>query len=118
MAMESTTRRYGEGSSEWSDRAEQTGDKAKQWGEQAKEKAAKFGETAKMKAAEFGEKAKDMADHQKDKVGTRLEEAGHYLRSKDSGEMWHDAEEYVRHHPMQAVLGAVVAGILVGRILK
>lgn len=82
MAMESTTRRYGEGSGEWADRAEQAGDKAKQSGEQAKEKVMHLGETAKMKAAEFGGKAKDMADAQKDKVDTRLEEAGHYLRNR------------------------------------
>lgn len=118
MAMESTTRRYGEGSSEWSERTEHSPEDAKRWADQAKEKAAQFGETAKMKATQFGEKAKDMADARKDQVGTRLEEAGHYMRSKDTTEMWHDVEEYVKRHPMQAIAGAVVAGILMGRILK
>ena len=111
------------------------------------ERAAEFGEKASEKAAEFGEKAKEVAGATKEKagaglgtvggkireraeqmggtpgrigakVGSGIEQAGQYVQERQAGEMVKDFEHYVKEHPMQAVAGAVVAGIVVGRILR
>lgn len=47
-----------------------------------------------------------------------MERGASYLRDKDSAEVWNDVEQYVGEHPAQALLGAVAAGFVIGRILR
>lgn len=57
--------------------------------------------------AQVGEKAADVMDR-----------ASSYLQSHDSGELWEDVERFVKDHPMQAAGGALVAGFLLGKIMR
>jgi len=99
------------------------------------------------KAHEYGEKLEHRADAQKDRAADRLERAAgtlrerahapgvvperagervaeridrtaDYLREHSSGEIGGDVARYVREHPVQALTGAVVAGFVLGRILR
>lgn len=122
--------------------------KASEYSEMAKEKAGEYGEMAREKAGAYGEKAREQAGVAKDQAasgmervagmvrertaggdggvasqaGTKLaggmEKTAEYLRGRDVNEIWNDVETYARQHPGQAVLGAVLTGFLIGRILR
>ena len=51
------------------------------------------------------------------KLAEEMEEAASYLREHDSSEIFKDLSAYVKKHPLQAVVGAIVAGFFVGRVL-
>jgi ElaB/YqjD/DUF883 family membrane-anchored ribosome-binding protein len=107
---------------------------------QAKEKAAEVATQVKDRAQETADKAIDgtaggvqsVADTIREraegsggiqeKAGTTvadgMEKTATYLRDHDSQQMMQDVERFVREHPTQAVLGAVAAGFIIGRILR
>ena len=41
-----------------------------------------------------------------------------YLRQHDTNEIMEDFEVYAKKHPTQTLVGAVVAGFLLGRLLR
>jgi uncharacterized protein YjbJ (UPF0337 family) len=111
------------------------------------EQAGQYAGQAKEKAGEYADKARDQAEVRKDqaaggmesaasqirekvagsdgmtaqagtKVAEGMESAATYLRGHDTNEMWHDFESYARTHPGQTLAGAVVAGFLLGRLLR
>jgi hypothetical protein len=111
------------------------------------QQAGQFADQAQEKAGEYAGKAHDQAEMRKDqaaggmesaasqirekvagtdgmtaqagaKVADSMESAAGYLRAHDTNEMWHDFESYARTHPGQTLAGAVVAGFLLGRILR
>ncbi|MGE5597221.1 MAG: hypothetical protein ACM3S1_14450 [Hyphomicrobiales bacterium] len=55
-------------------------------------------------------------------VGTKaadaLEKTSSYLKERDSQQIWDDVESFVRENPMQAAAGALVAGFILGRMLR
>ncbi len=51
-------------------------------------------------------------------VADGMERTATYLREHDSKEVMEDVENYIREHPMQAVVGAVAFGLIVGRVLR
>ncbi len=52
------------------------------------------------------------------KMADSLEKTAGYLREHEADEIWHDVEQYVKDHPLQAAASAAVAGFLFARILK
>lgn len=111
------------------------------------EKAGEYGRMAQDKAGEYGrvaqeniEKGKGVAAESMGRLATQVRErtatsegmaatAGEtvastmegtaaYLREHEVADIWGDMERYAREHPMQAVAGAVVAGFLIGRMIK
>jgi vacuolar-type H+-ATPase subunit H len=116
--------------------------------DEAREKASEYAEKARETASEYGEKAKEQAEMGKDqaasgmekaaemmrdrvggsdggvtaqagtKVADTMENAASYLREHDTTEMWSDVETFARTHPTQALAGAVVAGFLLGRLIR
>jgi ElaB/YqjD/DUF883 family membrane-anchored ribosome-binding protein len=58
----------------------------------------------------------------KDKVMSKtadtMDKSAQYLEDHEPKEMWDDFEKFVKEHPMQAAAGALVAGVIVGRILR
>jgi ElaB/YqjD/DUF883 family membrane-anchored ribosome-binding protein len=52
------------------------------------------------------------------KVADSLEKASGYLRDHETEQIWSDVETFVTEHPVQAAAGALVAGFLLGRILR
>ena len=47
-----------------------------------------------------------------------IDRGASYLRTHDTAQVWDDVEQYVGQHPAQALIGAVAAGFLIGRILR
>jgi hypothetical protein len=72
-------------------------------------------------AVQLRERAEDGGGVQ-EKVGVRvadgLDKTSSYLRDHETQEIWTDVEKFVKEHPMQAAVGAAVAGYLVAKVLK
>jgi hypothetical protein len=104
-------------------------------------------EQMKEKASEYGAKAQEQADQRKDqaaggleraaemlrdrsdsmdgtpaqagtKVAESMDTAATYLKQHSTSDMLNDLEQFAREHPGQALAGAIVAGFVVGRILR
>jgi hypothetical protein len=52
------------------------------------------------------------------KVADSLERASGYLREHETEQIWSDVETFVTEHPVQAAAGALVAGFVLGRMLR
>jgi hypothetical protein len=116
-------------------------------GSNVRDTAQSYTEEAKMKAEEFGNQAREQVEQGKDqaaggmeraaemvreraegtggttaqagtKVADTMESAAGYMREHDVNEMWSDLEVYAKAHPTQALIGAVVTGFLVGRLIR
>jgi ElaB/YqjD/DUF883 family membrane-anchored ribosome-binding protein len=47
-----------------------------------------------------------------------METAAAYLKEHSSDEIFKDLEVFVKEHPTQALVGAIFAGFLVGRMMR
>lgn len=110
-------------------------------------KASDYASKAQEKASEYGNKLQGQADAGIDRaaegleqaaeqmrtridgqggieaqVGTKLadglERSAGYLREHEADEIWHDVEQFVKDHPLQAAATAAFAGFVVARIMK
>jgi hypothetical protein len=52
------------------------------------------------------------------KMADSLEKTAGYLRDHETEQIWSDVETFVTEHPVQAAAGALVAGFVLGRILR
>jgi hypothetical protein len=104
--------------------------------EQAREKASEYGERAKEQieagreqTASGMERAAGMVRERTGdssgvagqagvKVAESMESAAVYLREHNTADIWSDVESYAKQHPGKALAGAVVAGFLIGRLLR
>jgi ElaB/YqjD/DUF883 family membrane-anchored ribosome-binding protein len=111
-------------------------EKANEMKGMASEKAGEYGsklhdgaDAGVNRAAEGLEKAavqlRDRAENGggvQEKVGVRvadsLEKTSTYLRDHEATEIWTDVERFVQQHPIQAAVGAAVAGYVVAKVLK
>jgi ElaB/YqjD/DUF883 family membrane-anchored ribosome-binding protein len=97
--------------------AQNKADDAKVRVEQGKEQAAsgigRAADQMRSKSHEQGGAAGQFGE----KVADQLDKTSQYLHEHDTDEMMHDFQDYVRHHPMQAVVGATITGFLLARIL-
>jgi len=104
-------------------------DKAKEQLEGGVDKAKDQVDTGIDKAAEglesTAERIKGMAgegDGMPAQAGTKIAEgmetAAGYLKEHSSDEILNDLEMFVKEHPTQALVGAVFAGFLFGRIMR
>lgn len=120
--------RAGEAKEMAGDRMAEAKEMATEKAGQAKEMAADYAEMGKDRAVEgletaasqvrdrFGEEG--MQGQVGTKVADGLEKTATYLREHEAGEMWSEIETFVKDHPMQAAAGALVAGFLMGRVLR
>ena len=112
---------------------EQAGDVAEKAQEQAaavKDRAMEQAEVGKQKAAsglhsaaeQLRNRTGDAEEGVKSQVVTKaadtMEQTATYLEEHEASEIWEDFERFVKEHPMQAAAGALVAGFVVGRILR
>ena len=119
----------GQQSTGMQDQASELKDKA---GEKASEYGAKLQETAdagidraadglEKAAGQLRTRAEDGGGVQ-EKVGVRvadgLDKTSQYLREHEAQEIWTDVEQFVKDHPMQAAVGAAVAGYVVAKMMK
>ncbi len=51
-------------------------------------------------------------------ASSAVEHTSEYFREHNAGEILHDVQGYARKHPYQAIGGAVVTGLVIGRLLK
>jgi len=115
--------------------------------ETIRDKTEDMKDKAAEKVSEYSDRAIEQADAGKEKAATGMEQAAGTLREKISGqsgltaeagtkvadtmektagylhehsttEVWDDVESYVREHPAQALMGAVVAGFLIAKVLR
>lgn len=109
--------------------AEEMGSQAKEMGSQAKEKVMSSADTGMDKAAEgLGSAAEKMRMRADEDTGMRssletraadaMDKTSTYLRDHDSEQLMHDIEDFVRQHPLQAAAGALVAGYVIGKIVR
>lgn len=105
--------------------AEELAEKGAGYAERAREQIA----AGKDQAAEGMERAAEMVRERTAGMGGMTAEAGTkaaetmerasgYLRQRGAGEVWDDIERYAREHPTQALAGALIAGFLIGRMLR
>jgi ElaB/YqjD/DUF883 family membrane-anchored ribosome-binding protein len=91
---------------------------AKDQAEQVRERAADSTEMAADKLREQVEGRGGVQEKVGIKAADAMERTAGYLREKRTDEIWHDVENMAREHPMQALGGAIVAGFVIGRILR
>ena len=116
-------------------------------GERVQERAQEMAGKARESAGEYGQKAQEQLDKGTDQAAGGLEQAAERLRSQTEGsegmpaqmgvkaadtmesaagylrdhnteDILNDVEHYVKEHPTQALVGAVVAGFVIGRVLR
>ena len=113
---------------------EQAGEVAEKAQEQAtavKDKALEQAEAGKQRAASGlhsaadqlrnrtgEEEPDDLRGKAMTKAADTIERSATYLDEHETSEIWDDIEKFVREHPMQAAAGALVAGLVIGRILR
>jgi ElaB/YqjD/DUF883 family membrane-anchored ribosome-binding protein len=107
------TRRYDQAR----ERATEFGHKARQGADQGKEKAATGMHRAAGRIRERGSGTEGFAGQASTKAADGMDKAADYLKERNPDEMLKDAERYAKEHPGQAIVGAVVAGFLLGKIL-
>jgi ElaB/YqjD/DUF883 family membrane-anchored ribosome-binding protein len=107
------TRRYDQAR----ERASAMSHKAQQRAEQGKEKAATGMHRAADRIRERGSGSEGLAGQASSKAANGMDKAADYLKDHNTDEMLKDAERYAKEHPGQAIVGAVVAGFLLGKIL-
>jgi ElaB/YqjD/DUF883 family membrane-anchored ribosome-binding protein len=128
-AAEASTESPGPDTSTVTEKASELTDSVSEKASQARERAMETADQAREKTAEGVESAAGTLREQvegkggiQEAAGTRLadgmERTATYLREHDTQTMMEDIERYVREHPTQAILGAVAAGFIIGRILK
>ena len=52
------------------------------------------------------------------RAADKLDQTSQYIREHDTSAMMEDVLDFVKRYPAQAIVGAVVAGFLAGRLLK
>jgi ElaB/YqjD/DUF883 family membrane-anchored ribosome-binding protein len=124
-----STARERPGGTELTDRAKEQLDSVKDQAVAVKDEASERLEMGRERVAEGAAAAAERVREESEsrggiqaKVGLKaadsMEQAAGYLRDHETAEMWSDFERYAKEHPMQAVGGAVLAGFVLGRILR
>jgi len=52
------------------------------------------------------------------KAADAMDKTAGYLKEHDSQELMHEIEEFVKTHPMQAAVGALAAGYVLGKLVR
>ena len=52
------------------------------------------------------------------KAADAMDKTAGYLKDRDSQELMRDLEEFVKAHPMQAAVGALAAGYVLGKLVR
>jgi hypothetical protein len=100
------------------EQAEAVRDKAMEQADAAKDEAADRLQSGARSLRERAEGAGGTTGQAGVKVADTMERTAGYLREHDTADMWNDFEQLVRDHPRQALVGALVAGFVLGRIVR
>jgi hypothetical protein len=117
------------GGSDIQRQAGEVAEKAQKQGTAVKDRAMEQADVGKTKAASGLKSAAEQVrnrtgesegtrDKMMSKAADQMDKSAQYLEDHEPKEMWDDFEKFVKDHPIQAAAGALVAGVIVGRILK
>jgi hypothetical protein len=82
------------------------------------DKTAEGLESAAEKIRSRTEGEEGMKSAVQEKAADAMEKTAGYLKEHDSKELMHDLEEFVKAHPLQAAVGALAAGYVIGKIAR
>ena len=82
------------------------------------DKAAQGLDSAAEKMRTRAEEDEGMRSTIEGKAADAMDKTATYLKDHDSEQLMHDIEEFVRAHPLQAAAGALVAGYVLGKIVR
>ena len=82
------------------------------------DKAADGFETAAEKMRVRAEEDEGVRSTLEAKAADAMDKTAGYLKEHDSSELMRDLEEFVKAHPVQAAVGALAAGYLLGKIAR
>ena len=88
------------------------------FGSRATDELTDLSETAAQQARRFGNQVSEGINQATDVVERQTDKAVAWLRDLDVRKMMNDVGGYVRSHPTQALVGAVVLGFVTGRLIR
>jgi len=100
------------------DSATKISDKGKEGLETGKEKLGGGMESAADMIRERTGDTSGLPQEAGTKLADTMDKTATYLHEHSSEEIWSDVESYVREHPTQALVGAVLAGWVMARVLR
>jgi YHS domain-containing protein len=84
----------------------------------AKDNAAGGMDKAADALREYGANGAGITGQAGTNVAKTLDRTAGYLRARSTAEMWDEVEHYVREHPTQALVEAVLAGFFIAKVLR
>lgn len=82
------------------------------------DKAAQGLGSAAEKMRSRAEEDQGMRSTVETKAAEAMDKTAGYLKEHDSQELMRDLEEFVKAHPMQAAVGALAAGYVLGKLVR
>jgi ElaB/YqjD/DUF883 family membrane-anchored ribosome-binding protein len=116
--MDKTKEQIGPGIDKAKEQLDQGMDKAKDQVDAGMDKAAEGLDSAAERIKTMSSEHEGVPAQAGTKLAEGMETAATYLKEHSSDELLKDFEGYVKEHPAQAIVGAVFAGFLVGRIMR
>jgi len=93
-------------------------DKAKEQVDAGMDKAAEGLESTAERIKSMAGEGEGMPAQAGVKLAEGMEGAATYLKEHSSDEIFKDLEVFVKEHPTQALVGAIFAGFMVGRMMR
>lgn len=90
----------------------------KDLGSRAKDELSDLSESAAQQARRFGNQMSEGINRATDIVERQTDRAVDWLREMDLRKMMNDVGGYMRTHPTQALVGAVILGFVTGRMIR
>ncbi len=100
------------------EKASQAGHTAQQQVESGKSQAASVMHRTAEQLRERTEGQSGMPKRVRMTAANTLERTSGYLQEHSTGEMLDEAEQYVRVHPVQTVIGAAAVGFILARLIR
>lgn len=88
------------------------------FGSRTKDELTDLSETAAEQARRFGDQMSEGIDRASDVIERQTDQAVAWLREMDVRKMMNDFGGYVKSHPTQALVGAVILGFVTGRLIR
>jgi ElaB/YqjD/DUF883 family membrane-anchored ribosome-binding protein len=97
--------------------ASEAADRLQQQADAGMERAAESAHKVAEKLHERAEHFDGLRADANEKVARTIDRTADYLREHDSEQLFGDVKAYVRKHPVQAVAGAIVGGVILGKFI-
>ena len=95
--------------------AAETADRLQRQADAAIERAAEGAHKVAEKLHDRAEHLEGLRADANEKVAATIDRTADYLHGHDSEQLFGDVKSYVRRHPLQAVAGAIIGGLVLGK---